>query len=214
MLLNATKYQGYHFSFVFFVFVFCFCFWLAISLWNKFDFLIQNFERICIFKQNILKFIRTSQKLIFNCHNLHGIKLPTRLRLSLSDLRKHKFKFSVQFYLELFCNCRSGKTESSSYFLLHYSQFSVERSDLLNNIRYINRTILKSDSSAFTWIILFRDTLFNANINARILGSTFEYIILKEKSCRVFIYKYIYIYIYIAYIALSYYTLIILPYIT
>ena len=33
-------------------------------------------------------------KVYFNCHNLNGIKLITRLRLSLSDLHDHKFKSS------------------------------------------------------------------------------------------------------------------------
>ena len=50
---------------------------------------------------------------------------------------------------------------------------------------------MKNDSSALTWILLFRDTSFNDNTNAWILDSTIEYVILKLKTWCVFIYEYI-----------------------
>ena len=58
-----------------------------------------------IFKKNILQFIQPFLNSIFNCHHPKGVKLLTRLRLGLSHLRDHKFKYSFQDLLNPICNC-------------------------------------------------------------------------------------------------------------
>ena len=68
----------------------------AVIEWNKLDLNIRNLESLNIFKEMLLKFIRPSGSSVFNCHNLRGVKLLTRLRLGLSHLREHKFKHGFQ----------------------------------------------------------------------------------------------------------------------
>ena len=77
--------------------------------WNKLDNNNRNSESVSAFKKQILKFIRPSPTFnvhsTFNVHNLHGIKLLTRLRVGLSHLREHKFRRNFQYSLDPFCNC-------------------------------------------------------------------------------------------------------------
>ena len=54
--------------------------------WNKLDPSLRNSTSYNVFKNSILKFIRSSPNKIFQCHNPKGIKLVARLRLGLSHL--------------------------------------------------------------------------------------------------------------------------------
>ena len=103
--------------------------------WNKLDWKIKNSESFKTFKKRILSFIRPSPNSTFNCHNPKGIKLLPRLRLGLSHLREHKFKHSIQDSLNLFCSCGKGEVETSSHYLLHWSNYLEQRLALLNTIK-------------------------------------------------------------------------------
>ena len=108
--------------------------------WNKLDPSLRNSASYNVFKNSILKFIRPSPNKIFQCHNPKGIKLVTRLRLGLSHLRKHKFKYSFQDTLNPPCRCGLD-IENTSHYFLHCPLFHAERSALLNNINEIDSTI-------------------------------------------------------------------------
>ena len=97
-------------------------FTLLIIEWNNLDPKICNSENFSIFKNNILKFIRPKPEILFNCCNLKGIRLITRLRLELSHLREHKFKYNFQNCLNPLCSCGSS-IKSTSHFLLHCAIF-------------------------------------------------------------------------------------------
>ena len=104
----------------------------------------QNHSAIYLF---IYLFIRSYPNSTFNCHNLSGIKLLSRIRLGLSNFREHKFKHSFQDYLNPFCSCWKGEVETSSPSLLHCS----------------NRTTISSPElfekhSKFPSILLFGDS--------------------------------------------------------
>ena len=71
---------------------------------NKLDLNIHNSESLNIFKKNLLKCIRPSGSSVFNCNNLRGVKLLTRLRLGLMHLREHKFKHGFQDTLNPICS--------------------------------------------------------------------------------------------------------------
>ena len=73
--------------------------------WNKIDKNIRKSESLNIFEKSILECIQPSQNRVYNCHNPKGIKLLTRLRVTLSNLREHKFKHSFQNTLNPICNC-------------------------------------------------------------------------------------------------------------
>ena len=86
--------------------------------WNNLDLSLRNSKNISIFKGKILDFIRPSPNSFFDCHNPKGIKLITRLRLSLSHLREHEFKHSFQDTTNPLFNCVQD-TEPSTHFFLH-----------------------------------------------------------------------------------------------
>ena len=99
-----------------------------------------------VFKSNILKFIRPSSNLIFDCHNPIGIKYITRIRLG---LREHKFKHSFQDTLNPICNC-SNDVESAIHFFLHCPLYSNERRTLLNSLVNIDHTLLDNTDFSLT----------------------------------------------------------------
>ena len=95
----------------------------AVIEWSKLDLNIRNSESLNIFKKTLLHFIGPSGSTVFNCHNPKGVKLLTRLRLRLSDLREHKFKHSFQDSLNPTCSC-GNDIETSAHYLLHCPNFS------------------------------------------------------------------------------------------
>ena len=64
--------------------------------WNKLDVGLRKCDSFNVFKKEILKLIGPSSNFFHNCHNPIGIKYITRIRLDLSYLREHKFKYSFQ----------------------------------------------------------------------------------------------------------------------
>ena len=97
----------------------------SIIEWNNLDPNLRNSENFGSFKNNVLKFIRPKPNSFFNCCNLKGIRLITRLRLELGHLREHKFKYNFQHCLNPLCSCGSS-IESTSHFVLHCPIFHDE----------------------------------------------------------------------------------------
>ena len=87
----------------------------TISKWIKFDSKVRNSGSLSIFKKCLLNFIRPCANSIFNIHNPYGIKLLTRLHLSLSHLWDHKFRHCFQDTLNPLCDC-SDDTETITLF--------------------------------------------------------------------------------------------------
>ena len=99
-----------------------------------------------------MKFIHPSGSPAFNFHNPKVVKLLTRLRLSLTHLREHKFKHSLKDTLNPIYNC-SKDIETSAHFFLHCPIYSYERSKLDRNILtrsdfQVTETILYDDSNS------------------------------------------------------------------
>ena len=89
-----------------------------------------------------------------------GIQLDTRLRLGLSRLLDHKFKYGFLDSLNLICNYGSG-IETTVYLFLHFLNFWHQRLPLLHNIRKINATILNLNNLQVSNILLFGGNLLN-----------------------------------------------------
>ena len=102
----------------------------TIKEWSNLDPHIKKSKSISIFKNNILKFIRPKPNNIYYCHNPKGIRLLTRLRLSLSHLREHKFKHSFQGCLNPLC-FNSNEIETSTHSLFHCPTYTNERNTLV-----------------------------------------------------------------------------------
>ena len=100
-----------------------------------------QFRKFEYLHENTFEFICLSGSIVFNCHNLKGVKLLTRLRLGLGRLCEHKFKHSFQDSSNPICSC--GKDiEMSVHFLLYCPNYSNEKSTFLNIIGSIGRKTL------------------------------------------------------------------------
>ena len=64
--------------------------------WFRLDINIRNSESISLFKSRLLSFIRPNQSNIYNIFDPIGFKLLTCLRLGLSHLNEHKFRYIFQ----------------------------------------------------------------------------------------------------------------------
>ena len=136
-----------------------------------------------IFKKNLLKFIRPSGNSVFRYHNPKRIKLLTRLRLGLSRLREHKFKHGFLDSFNPICSCGQN-IETSTHFLLHYSNYSNERLTFLNIIKNIDRNILNKNDLKVTETLLYGDSSLNDTNNAFIMNATMEFLsLLRDLIC-------------------------------
>ena len=152
----------------------------SIIEWNNLDPKLRNSENLSTFKNNVLKFIRPKPNSFFNCCNLKGIRLITRLRLELSHLREHKFKYNFQNCLNPLCSCGSS-IESTSHFLLHCPIFHDKRHTLLSTLNNIDPKILESNDSYLTQTLLFGSTSFDSETNTLALNATIDYILFTER---------------------------------
>ena len=152
----------------------------SIIEWNNLDPKLRNSENFGNFKNNILTFIRPKPNSLSNCCNLKGIRLITRLRLELSHLREHKFKYNFQNCLNPLCSCGSS-IESTSHFLLHCPIFHDKRHTLLSTLNNIDSKILESNDSYLTQTLLFGSTSFDSETNTLVLNATIDYILSTER---------------------------------
>ena len=128
-------------------------------------------KSISIFKSNILKFIRPTPDNVYYCHNPKGIRILTRLRLGLSDLREHRFKHSFQDSLNPLCFC-GNEIETSTHYLLHCTTDTNQTVILLNKIKSINCSILEFSDAVVTKTLLFGDNTLSDSCNTLVLNLT------------------------------------------
>ena len=121
--------------------------------WNKLDNNIRNSESVSAFKKQILKFIRPNPNSTFNVHNLHGIKVLTKLRVVLSHLREHKSRHNFQDSLYP-CNC-GRHIKTTIQFFLHSSSYSNQRKTLFDKINNIKRSLVNQNNSIIVETSLF-----------------------------------------------------------
>ena len=152
----------------------------SIIEWDNLDLKLRNSENFGNFKNNILKFIRPKPNSFFNCCNLKGIRLITRLRLELSHLREHKFKYNFQNCLNPLCSCGSS-IESTSHFLLHCPIFHDRSQNLLITLNNIDSKVLESNDSYLTETLLFGSTSFDSEKNTLVLNAAIDYILSIER---------------------------------
>ena len=133
-----------------------------------------------IFKKSLLTFIRPSGSSVFNCHNLRGVKLLTRLRLRLSHLPEHKLKHGFQETLNSICSC-GNDIETSAHFLLYCLHYSNERSTFPNTIKNINRNIFDKNDLQITETLLYGDSCLDDKNNILILNATIDFLFVTKR---------------------------------
>ena len=120
---------------------------------------LQNENCFHIFKKNISRFIRSTLNNFFKCQNPKGIKLVTRLCISLSHLREHKFKRSFQDSSNPICRHGTDVDYVSlivyTFFFLHSPQFKNEGCVLLHTVQSIESKSLDYSDLHIINILLF-----------------------------------------------------------
>ena len=135
---------------------------------NNLDQDLRNSESYTLFRSSILRFFRPSPNSFYGCQNIMGVKLITRLHISLSHLRKHKFKQSFHDTLNPLCNC--GKdVKSSTHFLLQCLSQINERCTLISNLNRINPQISQTSLQLLANKPLFGNSSYSHKANTHII---------------------------------------------
>ena len=125
----------------------------SIAEWNKLSREVRNSENIKIFKKRLSEFIRPSPNSVFDIYNPYGIKLLTRLCLSLSHLNEHNFKHGFNDTINPICIC-GGDIESINHFFLHCPEYCEASQILFYNIQSIDKMLLSESASSLTHLLL------------------------------------------------------------
>ena len=114
---------------------------------------------------------------MFKVSHSKWVLFLTRLHVSLSHLRKHKFKHSFLDTLNPICTC-GFDIELLNPFFLHYPRFTNERQSLLLKIEaIIPETFFRKTDPSITSTLLSGDPSFSAEFNTNILNSSIDYIL-------------------------------------
>ena len=83
-----------------------------------------------------------------------------RLRLGLSHLREHKFKYNFQNCINPLCSCGMD-IGSTSHFFLHCSSFYDKRITLMGTLSKIDCKLIETNESSLTETLLFDNLLLD-----------------------------------------------------
>ena len=143
--------------------------------WNKLDLTLHK-SSYKVFRNSLLKMICPSPNPVYDIHNPLGLCLLTRLRLGLSHLNEHKFNHNFKNCVNPLCTC-SLEIESASHFFLHCDHYNNITSILLNELKSLDRNILKFPDTTLTYLILYGGSQFNIKQNTFILNAVIKYIL-------------------------------------
>ena len=148
----------------------------CINEWNILDTNIRGSDSYPKFKNCLLKVIKPKAKSVFFIRDSNGVKLLTRLRLGLSQLREHKFNHNFLDTLNPLCSC-SLEVESTTHFFLRCHHFTQIRVTLMNKLNQIDANITHLSEQDLTRLLLYGDVKkFSNDLNTLILSSSIAFI--------------------------------------
>ena len=86
---------------------------------------------------------------MFNVDSNEELKFLTRIRLGLNHLADHKFRHNFQDCVNAVCCC-GQEIETSTYFLLHCSNYHSNRQTLFEKVNKITSSIFKQNDQVIT----------------------------------------------------------------
>ena len=147
----------------------------VIMEWNKIDVNICNSASCNDLKRVILNFIRPEPSQVFNFDSRERLKFLIRIRLGLSHLADHKFRCKFQDCVSPICSY-GQETQTSTYFLLHCSNYHCARQTFFRKMNKTNSAILKQNDQVITKLLLFGNEKPKAAHNKFILTARFEFL--------------------------------------
>ena len=148
----------------------------TIKDWNILDSETKKSKSTNIFKNKILNKIRPKKKSYFGLKDNDKIKYLTMLRMSLSPLRAHKFKYNFIDTSDPYCIvCESP--EDTKHYLLHCRSFRLSRTTLMQNIsNLLNLDFTTIPQKKIIAILLYGNDESNCEINTHILEEVTTFI--------------------------------------
>ena len=120
----------------------------AISLWNNFISIFQDFPTFLQLKNHLISLFRPQSCSIFGIHDPTSLRHLFQLRVGLSKLREHKKRHNFSDTPSDLCLCKSG-IENTDHFLLQCTFYNSIRAKLRTNVLSIlSRNKLSFDLSS------------------------------------------------------------------
>ena len=141
---------------------------------------IQNIDSYNEFKSKILPFINTKSNSAFSVHDVYGVKLLSRWRLSFSHLNEHKVRHGFKDGTNCMHHCGLA-TEATLYFRLQCQQYQTTRLELLNSIYNLDPNIRKLSNGKPLHLLLYRSNLYSFEINRGIIELTIKFLNLSNR---------------------------------
>ena len=105
----------------------------CLAEWNELDHEIRLSPSVAIFKKKLLAKIRPPARSTFGIHDPIGFSYLTQLRVGLSKLCLHKFRYNFRDSINPMCPINDG-IETMEHFLLLCHTFEAERRSLLAGV--------------------------------------------------------------------------------
>ena len=149
--------------------------------WNKLDPDIRSSASYNLFRNTLLKFIRSAQRKTLHINDSVGVKLLTRLRLGFSHLREYKFRHGFKDILNPLCPC-SIEAETTAHYFLRFHFYNANRSALMNESNEIDSSFSTLNENDFMDLILYGSDKFVNKKNQNILMCTINFIKDSQRS--------------------------------
>ena len=148
-------------------------FWYAINEWSKLDPNICSSSNYHIFRNVLLNFTRPVERKIFNISDLFVIKMLTRLRLSFSHFRKHKFRHGFINILNSLCSC-GIEAETTAYYFLRCLFYNSNWATLMNDLENIPISFPMITDNNLISFLLYGNDKFDDTKNRTLTPDTFR----------------------------------------
>jgi ribonuclease P/MRP protein subunit RPP40 len=147
----------------------------TIKAWKNLDNEAKSKPSVLSFKKHLNDFIRPLGHPLFGIRDKYGTKLLTKIRVTFSDLRDHRFNHNFNCENPL-CSC-GIEDETSVHFFLRCPLYLAQRSTLLGKIS----AIISSDVTVFPDehlhnILVYGSNVYNSISNKLILTETITFI--------------------------------------
>ena len=152
----------------------------VINKWNKLDEEIKGATSFSLLKALLLKMGRPHANSTYRIHNPVGIRLLTRLHLSLSHLNEHKFRHNFVDCVNSLCFC-CIEPETTLHVFLHSHNFLNIRRKLFGKMKLLDKTLLQLNGESLLTVLLFGSKIYNEQVNVQILNASIDYIINSDR---------------------------------
>ena len=131
----------------------------SVNAWNKLSNLIKASPSINISMKRYTDMFRVNGNSIFKIHNPVVIKLLTRLRVGLSYLREHKYKYNLLDTPNPFCICDGKSIGSVEHYFIRCPNYVRSRTVLFEDLNRITGNLIFTCDSAVIETLLWQEYL-------------------------------------------------------